>query len=171
MIEDMDALYHAKFFATKHHVDKGQQTYGPVPYTHHLAEVERVLRNFGVTDIDDLVAAWCHDLVEDTEVKIRDIEENFGEVVAFLVSAVTSEEGENRKIRNALTYPKIRRAGPRAIRLKLADRIANVTSGGKSLSMYLNEYPDFRHALYDPNDEMCAPFWAYLDEIMNNAKG
>jgi hypothetical protein len=104
--------------------------------------------------------------VEDTDVKLRDIEENFGEEVARLVGAVTSEEGPNRRVRNALTYPKTRDAGSDAVRLKLADRLANVENGGGSLAMYIREYPDFRHALFSPYDDFNLRMWSALDDII-----
>jgi len=161
----MDLLQAAKQFATLHHVIRKGQMYGVVPYAHHCSDVEYILRLFGECREELLAAAWLHDVVEDTDQKLRDVEENFGEEVARLVGAVTSEPGESRKVRNALTYPKIRKAGPDAIRLKLADRIANVSAVGGSLKMYKNEYPDFRHALYVPNDGNEA-MWRHLDIIM-----
>lgn len=167
----MDPLQFAKQFATLHHVVRKGQTYGVLPYTHHLEAVERILREFGETRTELLIAAWLHDVVEDTDVKLRDVEENFGEEVARLVGAVTSEDGENRKIRNALTYPKIRETGPDAIRLKLADRIANVCSGGASKQMYVKEYDGFRHALRDPNDKLNWKMWVRLDEEIDNIIG
>lgn len=164
----MDQLSSAKTYAVLHHVIRKGQLYGVLPYTHHLQDVENTLRRFGEYSNEMMVAAWLHDIVEDTDVKIRDIEENFGEDVASLVGAVTSEEGPNRKVRNALTYPKIRAAGSRAIRLKLADRIANVSSGGGSVKMYAKEYPDFRHALFIADDHDNRPMWAVLDQLMNH---
>ncbi len=155
----------AKQTASLHHIERKKQMYGVLPYTHHLADVEEILRDFGETRQEMLIAAWLHDIVEDTDYKIRDVEENFGEEVARLVGAVTSEKGENRKIRNALTYPKIRETGEDAVRLKLADRIANVSTGGGSFSMYKKEYDSFRHALYSPgssNEDM----WQELDSLM-----
>lgn len=165
----MDQLSSAKTYAVLHHVIRKGQLYGVLPYTHHLQEVEQTLRGFGEESLDMLTAAWLHDIVEDTDVKLRDIEENFGEDVAFLVGAVTSEEGPNRKVRNALTYPKIRAAGPRAIRLKLADRIANVSSGGGSVRMYAREYADFRHGLWTDDRENIA-MWAWLDRLISAAR-
>lgn len=150
----MNLLEQAKLFATQKHVLDNRQLYGNlVPYTHHLAAVEAVLVRFGFTDDELRCAAWLHDVIEDTrdrpnEVKKRDIEEMFGADVAELVWAVTSEEGANRKVRNALTYPKIRETGIRAVALKLADRIANVESGGRAIDMYRKEHPDFRHGIY-----------------------
>lgn len=186
----MDIITHAKLFATQRHVLDNHQLYGGVlPYTHHLEAVERVIRRFGVPaavdaapgqwkeDVNLLAAAWLHDVVEDTrgrpnEVRAREIEEIFGEDIAMLVGAVTSENGENRKIRNALTYPKIRAAGERAIALKLADRIANVEYGGKSGSlggMYSREYPDFRHALHTTEPAslyLVNQMWHHLDTLL-----
>lgn len=165
----MDPLTFAKSYATLHHVIRKGQLYGVLPYTHHLAAVEQVLRYFNEENNDILIAAWLHDIVEDTDVKLRDIEENFGPNVAHLVGAVTSEEGPNRKTRNALTYPKIRKAGSDAVALKLADRIANVNSGGSSFPMYQKEHDDFKFALYDSNhknDNM----WDQLDYLIRGNK-
>jgi guanosine-3',5'-bis(diphosphate) 3'-pyrophosphohydrolase len=163
----MDQLTAAKHFATLHHVIRKGQLYGPVPYTHHLSDVEGVLREFGITDEDMLVASWLHDVIEDTDVKVRDIEESFGSCVATLVSAVTSEDGPNRKTRNALTYPKIRGTGNAATKLKLADRIANVRNGGSSVEMYRREHSDFKHALTTGlEDEESLEMWAELDRLL-----
>src|SRR5690242_15177660 len=119
---NLDPLRWAKLFAVMKH---GNQTYsGCLPYSHHLAAVESVLRRFGVTSQYMLEAAWLHDTMEDTGTKKKEIAEFFGDNVAELVEAVTNEPGTNRKVRNALTYPKIR-AYPEATLLKLADRIAN----------------------------------------------
>lgn len=161
----MDPLTFAKSYATLHHVVRKGQMYGVLPYTHHLAAVESVLREFGETRAELLTAAWLHDIVEDTDVKIRDVEENFGEAVAHLVAGVTSEPGPNRKTKVALTLPKTREAGVDAIRLKLADRIANVRTGGASLGMYVKEYPSFRHALYSQGSGN-GKLWEELDRLM-----
>lgn len=167
----MDLLLAAKQFATLHHVIRKGQTYGVLPYTHHLQDVEQTLRSFGETRPELLAAAWLHDVVEDTDVKLRDIEENFGEEVARLVGAVTSEAGANRKTKNALTYPKIRETGPDAVRLKLADRLSNVRHGGGSAKMYAKEHAEFRHALRDPNDKQNWKMWVQLDEEIDSVLG
>ncbi len=159
----MDPLRHVKFYATIKHA---AHNYSGLPYTHHLAAVEAVLRRFGITDEDMLQASWLHDSVEDCDdVKVKDIAEMFSDRVAELVSAVTNEPGENRKIRTALTYPKIRSV-PGATILKLADRIANVEMGGKLLDMYRKEYENFRINLYDATNETAAPMWQHLDKLM-----
>ncbi len=156
----MDQLKWAKFFATVKH---GNQLYGGLPYTHHLAAVEQVLRRFEQRDDVMLTAAWLHDVVEDTGTKLKEIHEMFGDEVAALVGAVTNEAGPNRKMRAALTYPKIRSV-PRATALKLADRIANVENGGKLVEMYAKEYEDFKRNLFVPGEN--AQMWACLDQLL-----
>lgn len=158
----MDPLRHVKFFATVRHAD--QRYSSGLPYTHHLAAVEQVLRRFGVSDENLLTASWLHDVVEDTETKVKEIEEMFGSEVARIVHAVTNEDAPNRKMRHALTYPKIRDAGLSAITLKLADRIANVESGGNLIGMYRKEHEDFRRALYTPGQ--AEEMWAHLNSLI-----
>jgi (p)ppGpp synthase/HD superfamily hydrolase len=158
---EIDPVKVARFFAATKH---GSQQYGTgLPYTHHLAAVELVLKRFGVLEEDMLVAAWLHDVVEDTETKLKDVEEMFGANVAALVGAVTNEDGPSRKVRAALTYPKTRSVVG-GVTLKLADRIANVEAGGKLVDMYKKEYEDFRRALYTPG--IAESMWAHLDNLM-----
>jgi (p)ppGpp synthase/HD superfamily hydrolase len=166
-METLDCLRWAKFYASVKH---GEQKYGGLPYTHHLAAVESVLRRFGYNNPGDcasdrniLTAAWLHDVIEDTGTKAKEISELFGSHVALIVSAVTNEPGANRKIRAALTYPKIRSV-PLAVALKLADRIANVENGGSLVAMYAKEHEDFRRALFTPGEHDA--MWAHLDRLL-----
>jgi (p)ppGpp synthase/HD superfamily hydrolase len=156
----LDPLRWAKFFASVKHTGL---TYFGLPYTHHLQNVENVLRRFNITDEELLVAAWLHDVVEDTDTKLKEIKELFGDSIAEIVDAVTNEEGPNRKIRAALTYPKTRKC-KKGVTLKLADRIANVEMKGSSIDMYRKEYEDFRRALYTKDEN--EPMWALLDKLL-----
>lgn len=151
----------------------GNQKYGDShPYSFHLQAVEYVLIEYGFErDILLRIAAWLHDVIEDTETTAEQIEETFGPVVRALVEAVTTESGINRKERNAKTYPKIKAIPMHmGIILKLADRIANVrnciaTNNVSLLSMYKKEHPGFRGALYD-DYSVTTPMWTELDRIL-----
>lgn len=148
------------------------QKYGDEPYTKHLQDVVALLKGFGIKNSCVLAAAWLHDAVEDTPLTIETIEEEFGNNVATLVNAVTTEPGKNRKERNAKTYPKIQ-AKHEAIYLKLADRIANVQASiennTEKLRMYQKEFPAFKIALKQPGvaDEM----WSFLEELISTPSG
>lgn len=129
------------------------QRYGALPYTTHLADVERILIDSGFdTDVGLRAAAWLHDVIEDCGVDPVTILDLFGQDVHDLVLAVTDGPGENRKERKKNTYPKVRSAGARATALKLADRIANVESSKRTRSslfrMYEKEHLEFWEALY-----------------------
>ena len=161
----------ARYYAAVKHAPF--QYGGGLPYTHHLAAVEAVARRFSLDDEEMLAACWLHDSVEDTGVKLKEIAELFGDRVAMLVGAVTNDAtpGINRKARGLLTYPKTRSV-PGAVKLKLADRIANVEHGGKLVEMYKKEYADFRHGLHGGasityDEEM---MWNHLDQLMGWSK-
>ncbi len=160
------ALEAAQALATTAH--EGQM-YGDQPYTKHLAEVVGVLQRFHIDDTDLLVAAWLHDVVEDTETTLESIELMFGRRVRTLVHCVTNEEGKNRKERHEKTYPKIV-ANDDAITLKLADRIANTEASimqndENKMKMYAKEYAAFRAMLHKKgtHDSM----WRHLDFLMS----
>lgn len=53
-----------------------------LPYTHHLADVENILQEFAENRLDLLTAAWLHDIVEDTDVKVRDVRRRTSENVS-----------------------------------------------------------------------------------------
>ncbi|MEZ4317637.1 MAG: HD domain-containing protein [Myxococcota bacterium] len=147
----------------------GEQRYGDRPYVVHLVKVVENLHRFGVATPELEAAAWLHDTVEDTELTLDQVRAAFGDRVAELVHAVTTESGADRHERNARTYPKLA-ATPGAVRLKLADRIANVEASwearNRKLFMYHEEYPAFREALRDDSDHVTRAMWAHLDALL-----
>ena len=142
-------LMEAIEFASNAH--KGQM-YGDVPYTEHLYDVVYNLQTYGNFDDDVIMAGWLHDTLEDTTTTLSDIITTFGKEVARLVFACTDEQGDNRKERQARTCPKLIAAGPKAIVIKIADRIANIQRciqlrDQKRLRMYQKEHHDLKEAL------------------------
>lgn len=166
-------LQQAQTFARRAH--EGQK-YGTDPYIVHLQAVEQVMRRFGVTEDALLAAAWLHDVLEDTNVTQEALSQVFPASVVVPVSLVTEPKGKNRIERHAATYPRIK-SDPRAILLKLADRIANFESGGKT-DMYIMEYAGFRSVLYDENPNTVSPvyqptilsMWKHLDNLTEQAE-
>lgn len=164
----------AKKFAELIH---GEQRYGASPYVVHLQDVADVLvLDCGVTDKDELAAAFLHDSIEDTGVSKATIADLFGDRVAELVDAVSDEQVnketgqpyKNRKERKAATYPKIKSV-LHATRIKLADRIANIRHSVEARNapmffMYKKENSEFQKALrvIGEYDEM----WAKIDSLL-----
>ena len=167
---DKDLFHKVKQYAIYKH---RFQQYGSVPYFHHLVHVQQVLKDFGVTDEDILLAGWLHDAVEDTTATITEVEDLAGERVADIVYRVTDEEGKNRKERKAKTYLKIISSAS-ALTIKLADRIANVeTSLQSNLShfkMYKKEHTEFKNQLYGvfKSNKVIEQMKTHLDSLLEN---
>ena len=163
----MTAMHHdpvlvrfARFYATIKHA--GQLYGGTLPYTHHLEAVDKNVQQWfewfpwsGVRPGDPArnavlrAAAWLHDVQEDCGVKNRELVELFGSDIASIVDSVTDEPGDSRRVRHALTYPKIAR-NPAGLFIKLCDRLTNVQAGGLNVRMYHDEYEEFHRQLYRP---------------------
>jgi (p)ppGpp synthase/HD superfamily hydrolase len=156
------------------------QKYGALPYRVHLEAVQKVLERFGYLvnphSFDPQVAqvrvaAWLHDVLEDTVLSASNLEYHVGPEITDLVQRVTDEPGRNRKEKKLATYPKIK-GNYYATVLKLADRIANVEAskqmkaeGNKNLYlMYFKEYPDFRLHLFEEQGPI--KMWQYLDTLL-----
>ena len=145
----------------------GQEYGGGDFFTHHLARVVDTLERFGERDPLLRAAAWLHDVVEDTPATVADLREEFGEELATLVWRLTDADGANRRERQTNTHAKIREDA-RAVRVKLADRIANVESarerGSPLMGMYRKEYGQFRRELWR-RDEY-PDMWAALEAVV-----
>jgi hypothetical protein len=115
-------------YATQAHARIDQRRkYSNQPYDVHLKSVANLIRE--VVDDDEMVAAaWLHDTVEDTPATVEDIEREFGQSVACLVSELTdvSRPGDgNRAARKRIDRQHIAKASARAKTIKLADLIDN----------------------------------------------
>lgn len=114
----------ALIFATTCHAEAGQlRKFTEEPYIVHPIEVAMTLKRFGITDDVILSAAVLHDVVEDTEAALDDVERLFGPDVARLVDQVTNKPGEN------FTHRLIRlgAADWQAQAIKCADIVSNCT--------------------------------------------
>lgn len=62
------------------------------PYITHPIAVARIVAEELELGANPVMAAFLHDVVEDTQYTIEDIRERFGEDVAFLVGVVTKQK-------------------------------------------------------------------------------
>lgn len=115
--------------ADKHH--KNIYRKSGEPYVEHCIAVYNIIKNWGVEDPNLLIAALLHDTVEDTDLKIDEIELVFGKEVSFLVNAVTEIKFGDKQNRDFKTLKKIVGTSyidPKVSVLKLADRYHNLTT-------------------------------------------
>lgn len=84
--EDIKQIEQAYLFAKRLH--EGQYRISEEPYIIHPVEVAKILVDLKV-DSHTLMAAFLHDILEDTDTKPEEIKELFGEDVLTLVQGVT----------------------------------------------------------------------------------
>jgi len=124
-----DIVKRASEFASKAH--NGQvRKYTGEPYFGHPVEVMEIVSEV-IDDPEVHAAALLHDVVEDTPVTIKDIEDEFGPRVASMVDDLTDvskPEDGNRALRKELDRQHTAKASPDAQSVKLADLISNSMS-------------------------------------------
>jgi len=110
---------------------EGQKRRTGDPYIVHPIAVAQILATYGL-DTATLAAALLHDVVEDTDISLEDLERDFGGEVALLVDGVTKLDRikfSSREEQQAATIRKMAVAMARDIRvllIKLADRTHNM---------------------------------------------
>jgi guanosine-3',5'-bis(diphosphate) 3'-pyrophosphohydrolase len=126
---DQERLWQGFDFASQAHAHQNRKSGEPF-FTHALT-VTSILADLRL-DVDTLIAAMVHDVVEDTDYTLEDITQRFGDEVANMVDGVTKISGlynVNKEARKAETYRKLVLAiarDPRTILIKLADRLHNM---------------------------------------------
>lgn len=129
----MNLLEEAVVYATIMHQGKVRK-FGGRPYILHPMEVAQILSTM-TDDMEVIAAGILHDVVEDTDGTLDEIEKRFGERVASLVDSESEDEypGEDRsatwqrrKEGSLLALRKTRDVGVKM--LWLADKLANLRS-------------------------------------------
>lgn len=126
--EDMERIRAAFELARKAHAPQKRKT--GEPYILHPIAVANIAAEELMLGANPVIACFLHDVVEDTDYTIDDIQARFGYDVAFLVRVVTkkptkdyelSKQLDNyRQLLNSMQYD------IRAILVKLADRLHNM---------------------------------------------
>lgn len=131
ILKDGDAKIIKKAFNTSMEAHKGMRRKSGEPYIFHpleVAEICVVEIGLGTTSI---VAALLHDVVEDTEYELADIERLFGKKVAAIIDGLTKisgvfEQGSSQQAENFRKMLLTLSDDVRVILIKLADRLHNM---------------------------------------------
>ena len=116
-------------FSIKMH--QGQKRKSGLPFVSHCIDVANILIDWNM-DHTTVVSALLHDVVEDTEVKLDDIENAFGSDVALLVDGVTKVENiafRSKEHKQAENFTKLFLSLAKDLRviiIKFADRLNNM---------------------------------------------
>lgn len=127
--DDINKIEQAFLFAERLH--SGQYRVSEEPYIIHPVEVAKILVNLKA-DTHTIIAAFLHDILEDTDTKPEEIEQLFGKDVLTLVQGVTKLgklQFKSKEERQAENFRRLFIAMANDIRiifLKLADRLHNM---------------------------------------------
>jgi len=127
--EQLQIIEKAYEFAAKAH--EGQLRNSGEPYITHPVAVALILTSLEL-DIPTLAAALLHDVVEDTDATIQDIEKHFGVEIAALVDGVTKLSRMDFRSKEEQQAENLRKMflamgkDIRVILIKLADRLHNM---------------------------------------------
>lgn len=166
----------AKKIAWEKHAN---QKYGDYPYSIHLFLVVNTLQRFGFNNFNSkaaplLIAALLHDTVEDTDMTMMEIENDFGKEIAEHVWAVTDDKSLRREERKIQVCKKLQ-SNAKSIPLKLADRIANLefcvfNSNIEMFEKYKAEHTLFKEMLYPYSnaETSVVQMWEYLEFLFKH---
>lgn len=125
---DMERLRFAFRFAREAHKDQKRRT--GEPYIIHPVAVARIAAIELRLNVNIVIAAFLHDVVEDTPVELSEIREKFGEDVESLVRAVTKPDKKkyemSKQLDNFKQMLSVMEGDIRGILIKLADRLHNM---------------------------------------------
>ncbi len=100
------------------------------PYIIHPIAVARIVAEELELGANAVIAAFLHDVVEDTPYTLDDIRSRFGDDVAFLVDVVTkrkkTQDGQSKQVENFRQILDSVHYDIRALMIKLADRLHNM---------------------------------------------
>lgn len=151
-----------------------------LPYEFHLRMVHTAAqRHIGlIPDMNDgeesfrdsvLLAAFGHDLIEDTRVSYNDVKSQLGYYAANIIYACSNEKGKTRAERANDKYYEGIRNTPGAVFVKLCDRIANVQyskmTGSRMFEMYSKENANFVEKLGYSEKHELSPLFNELIEL------
>ncbi len=123
-MNDISRYWNALTFVFNRHGEQKRKS-ANIPYVIHPIRVALILRSVGFSDSeheDLMIAALCHDLIEDTETTFEEISDQFGEKVATIVSEL-SKPSDKSKDEWIKSFEKTSRE---AKIIKMADRIDNL---------------------------------------------
>lgn len=126
--EDLNRVKQAFELAREAHAPQRRKS--GEPYILHPIAVATIIAKEMRLGANPVIAAFLHDVVEDTDYTIEDIESRFGEDVAFLVDTVTKKKQDSYKMGKQVdNYKQLLDSldyDIRALMVKIADRLHNM---------------------------------------------
>lgn len=148
MMNDKEFLFKILNFVTEAHGATTRKE-SLTPYIFHPLEVEYFLASAGITDVNVLGAAICHDLLEDTEVCFFQLVSETNDEIACLVDELThhvdldlivEDLGVSKKTLKRAYYNSFQYKSLNSFMIKMADNICNVLNFFDTNPVYAKIY-------------------------------
>jgi GTP diphosphokinase / guanosine-3',5'-bis(diphosphate) 3'-diphosphatase len=126
---DQELLARAYRFSERAH--EGQKRLSGDAYVNHCVEVAKILIDLQLDSVT-VAAALIHDVIEDTDITIADVEREFGKEVCEIVDGLTKighlplNSSQDRQVENYRKLLLSIAKDARVILIKLADRLHNM---------------------------------------------
>lgn len=160
-------------FAVRKHDGQYRKGEGRIPFVTHPIAVAKTLIAHGVRCDVTAVAAILHDVVEDTDATLDDVEMRFGKDVACVVAEVTDDPGlETSAERKQAQIEKAPNWTHRAKLVKIGDKICNMIDlihnppgwGRKAVIRYVENSAAIIRAMGPVHKDLEETFWAIAAE-------
>jgi (p)ppGpp synthase/HD superfamily hydrolase len=139
----------------------------------HAQAVADVLRDAGY-DSEVRLAALLHDVVEDTDRVIEDVEREFGDTIGELVAALTEDDSiPGNGARKQALRDQLRAAGSPALDIALADKIATMRHAALTgMRIPPRKLDHYRATLRLGREaHLAAPLRVELEDLLSGAPG
>ena len=154
---------------------------GGMPYVEHPMTVAARLDEHGYRE-EVLAAALLHDVVEDSELTLEDLREEFGDEVAGMVGALTDDESiDSYRERKAEHRERVAAAENEALAIYGADKLTNIstlraayTSEGDSVRDEFKVPLELKLEIWEADLELLrekAPELPFLDPLEEELSG
>lgn len=123
-MNDFSRYWKALNFIFSRHGEQKRKS-ANIPYVIHPIRVASILRSVGFSEQQDenlMIAALCHDLLEDTTTSFEEISQKFGDNVANIVSELSKPNSRNKDE----WIESFKNKSKEAQIIKMADRIDNL---------------------------------------------
>ena len=124
----MHKLLNSVNFAAKKHTTQRRKNPEKSPYIEHPIGVAFILADCGVEDVDVLIGAVLHDVIEDTNCGWDELSKNFDERVIEYVREVTDDKSLPKDERKRLQIVHALEASLGGRLIKMADKLHNLSS-------------------------------------------
>ena len=123
---DFKLIVRAAVYAAEKHKYQRRKGFNQVPYINHPLKVAELLIDCGEEDINVIIAAILHDVIEDTDATAEELSEKFGETVSLFVLELTDDKEMPIAERKELQIHNSHALSDSAKKIKIADKICNI---------------------------------------------